>query len=189
MVQRTPHHLFSYAEYLRREEDTELRHEWLDGEVFALAGGSPTHANLIAEVTYALRNALGRGPCRVFTADLRVRVRETGLATYPDVTVVCGEPELDAEDENTVTNPTVLVEVLSPSTEAYDRGKKLQHYQQIPSLRHVLLVSQDARRIEVVSRSDAGEWSTRVFDDATPIELPGIGARISLDGVYGAADR
>jgi Uma2 family endonuclease len=125
--------------------------EYLDGEIYALAGGTPTHAELCASVVQLLANAM-RGACRVHTSDLKVRVEHTGLSTFPDVSVVCGDRELSAIDRHAVTNPTVLVEVTSRSTEEYDRGAKLNHYQRLPSLRAVLIVSHRQRRVTFVER-------------------------------------
>lgn len=156
MTGRALHHVFSYAEYLERERETGLRHEFLDGEVFAMTGGSPEHARLIAEVTFALRGAIDPQRCRVFSADLRVRVPETGLATYPDVAVVCGPVEVHDEDPSAVVNPTALVEVLSPSTEAYDRGEKWAHYRRLRSLKAYVLVSPISERLEAFIRTEEG---------------------------------
>src|SRR5690606_31274388 len=120
-----------------------IKHEFLDGLVWAMAGGSPEHAAIAANIVALLVNQLAGRRCRVFSSDLRVRVKATGLATYPDVTVVCEQLELDPDDPkgHTVTNPKLLVEVLSPSTAEYDRGEKLDHYRQIESLEVILLVA------------------------------------------------
>lgn len=150
------HHIFSYAQYLERERETGLRHEFLDGQVFAMTGGTPEHARLIAAVTIALGTAVDRKRCRVFSADLRVRIPATGLATYPDVAVVCGPVQTDDEDPHAVINPTVLVEVLSPSTEAYDRGDKWAHYRRLKSLQVYLLVSPVSERLEAFVRTEGG---------------------------------
>lgn len=130
-----------------------------------------------------LRARIVGGTCRVFTSDLRVRVRETGLATYPDATVVCGPLERDPEDPNTVTNPTVLVEVLSDSTEAHDRGEKFGHYRRIQGLRAYGLVSQHERRIEVYRPNADGSWT---LEEATPgRDLRGADlCAIPVDAVY-----
>ncbi len=156
MTGRAVHHRFSYAEYLERERETGLRHEYLDGEVFAMTGGSPEHARLIAEVTFALRTAIDPQRCRVFSADLRIRSPDTGLATYPAVAVVCGPVQVHEEDPSAVINPIVLVEVLSPSTEAYDRGDKWAHYRRLRSLKAYVLVSPVAERLEAFVRTDRG---------------------------------
>src|SRR5437763_840040 len=116
---------FSFRDYLELEAASNTKHEYSAGEIYAMAGGSPAHAALSMAVGGALLAQLRGGPYRVYSSDLRVRVSATGLATYPDVTVVCGPEEHDAQSESTVINPAVLVEVLSPSTEEYDRGEKL----------------------------------------------------------------
>ena len=148
-----------------------------------MAGGTPEHAALAVAVSAALFDQLSGGDCRVFSSDLRVRVRATGLATYPDVTVVCGALETDPENASTVTNPTVILEVLSPSTESYDRGEKLEHYRQIDSLREYVLVAHDRRRIEVWRRSAEGQW-TRLVSEGGTVELASIGCRLEVEGLY-----
>lgn len=177
MTEHARHHRFSYDEYLARERETGLRHEFLDGQVFAMTGGTPEHARLIAEVSFALRGAIDPKRCRVFSADLRVRIPSTGLSTYPDVAVVCGDVELARDDANAVINPTVLVEVLSPSTEAYDRGEKWAHYRRIESLRAYVLVSPVAERLEAFLRTDAGFINVVASGDE-PLELPDLGMRL-----------
>jgi Uma2 family endonuclease len=126
-----------------------------------MAGGTPERAALAADVVGLLFGQLRRGRCRAYDADLRVRVLATGLATYPDVTIVCGAREHDPEDENSVTNPTLLVEVSSPSTEVYDRGEKFVHYRRIPSLLQYVIISHREREITVWSRDANGSWSSQ----------------------------
>ncbi len=139
-----PHH-YTYGDYLALEEVSNVRHEFLGGEIYAIAGKSPIHAAICVNVGTSLNDQLRGTGCRVHASDLRVRVLETGLVTYPDVTVVCARAEIDPENKLTIVNPKVVVEVLSPSTAAYDRGEKLTHYQRIPSLREVVLVAHDQR--------------------------------------------
>ena len=115
----------TFAEYLALEEKSDTKHELVDGEIFAMAHGTPEHGRLAVRMARLLGNALEGKPCEVFSSDVRVRVLATGLATYPDVSVVCGRMEIDPENRNTITNPIVLVEVLSDSTESYDRSIKL----------------------------------------------------------------
>jgi Uma2 family endonuclease len=178
-----PRHRYTYREYLSLEEIANVRHEFFDGMIYAMAGGTPEHAAVAVNVSAALLAQLrGRG-CRVHSSDLRIRVLETGLATYPDVTVVCAHAELDPENRNTVTNPQVLVEVLSPGTAGYDRGEKLAHYQRIPSLREVILVAYDERLLEVWHRDDAGAW-IRTEARAGSIRVPSIGCTLDVDDVY-----
>lgn len=177
------HHRYTYQEYLALERSANVRHEFSDGEIFAMAGGTREHAAICANLTRMLGNQLrGRG-CQTHSSDLRVRVLETGLATYPDVTVVCKPVELDPADRNTVTNPTLVVEVLSPSTADYDRGEKLRHYQQIPSLREIVLVAHDERLIEIWRRGSDGAWSRRELRSGS-IALAAVDCTLSIDDVY-----
>jgi len=133
-----PLHRYTYQDYVWLEEQSSTRHEFLDGEIVAMAGGTPEHAAMAAEVIGQLRDQLREGPCRVFTSGLGVRVLSSGLATYPDASVVGGSTERDPEKKTNVVNPRVLVEVTSDVTEHYDRGEKLEHYKQIPTLGCVL---------------------------------------------------
>lgn len=176
---------FTFAEYVRLEAMSTVKHEFLDGVVYAMAGGSPDHAAVAANVIRLLGNALEGRPCRVYTSDLRVRVLETGLGTYPDASVVCDRIELDPDDEkgHTAVNPTLLVEVSSPSTEDYDRGEKLAHYKRIPSLREVMFVAHDERRIDLWRRTERG-WTQLTFSDGRAVELESVGCELSVDAVY-----
>jgi Uma2 family endonuclease len=148
----------SFAEYIAPEAKSEIRHEFLNGDVFAMAGGTPEHSVLAGATIRELGVALRGRPCHVFTSDLRVRVAATGLVTYPDVTVICADLESHPEDRSTILNPLVLVEVLSDSTEAYDRGAKAAHYRRIDSLREYVLISQNEPRIEVFRRLAGGHY-------------------------------
>jgi Uma2 family endonuclease len=174
----------TYAEYLVAEAVAHVRHEFLRGEVWEMAGGTPEHSALAAALIGELRSALRGKPCRVFTSDLRVRVPETDLATYPDVAVVCGQLETAADDKDAITNPIVLVEVLSDSTEAYDRGAKAAHYRRIASLREYLLVSQNEPRIEVHRRAESGRWELLDARPGETIELVSLGVRLDVAAVY-----
>jgi Uma2 family endonuclease len=171
----------SFAEYLAIEEMNPVRHEFCDGEVWALAGGSPDHAAIAVNVASVLREQLRGRPCRVFGSDLRIRVVATGLATYPDVSVVCSRLETDPQDPrgHTIVNPTLLVEVLSPSTEDYDRGEKLAHYKRIPSLREVVLVAQDEPRLELWRR-EGEHWTVEIVRGDGVAELRSVGCTLPL---------
>ena len=176
-------HRHSYAEYLSYERDSGLKHEYDDGEILAMAGGSRRHNALAARVVTALEVARKRG-CVVFQSDQRVRVLATGRATYPDATMVCGELEGDPADPSgaTVTNPLVIVEVLSPTTEQDDRGAKWQHYQLIPSLQEFVLVSQGEPRLERYRRAAGGVWE---YQDVTTGSLAlTTGAVLDLAALY-----
>jgi Uma2 family endonuclease len=183
----SPLHQYTLAQYLALEEASNTRHEYLDGEIYAMAGGSPEHSALAVAVTVTLANQLRGGPCRVFSSDLRVRVAATGLVTYPDVTVVCGRLATDPEDRDTVTNPRVVVEVLSKSTEAYDRGRKLEHYRQIGSLEAIVLVSPEKPEIEVWERTAQAGWTSLVFGPGGTAGLGTVAARLSVDEIYDQA--
>ena len=177
------HHRFTFDDYLRIEDDSVIRHEFLDGRVSAMAGGSPEHARICANVITLLNVALRTRPCSVYTTDLRIRVRATGLATYPDVSVICGRPELDPADpkRHTALNPKLLVEVLSPSTEEYDRGEKFENYQQIESLEEVVFVHHDARKVVVWRRTGPSWQATEYVDGVIPLAL---GCELSVAAVY-----
>lgn len=177
---RRLHH--TYEDYLSALELSSVKLEYCDGEIYAMAGGTPAHADLAASVVRIIGNAL-LGQCRVSSSDLKVRIDATDLSTFPDATVVCGERQLASLDRNAVTNPTLLVEVTSPSTEDYDRGDKLSHYKQLPSLRAVLIVSHRRAQVTVVERTADG-WREREFraGDVLTLETPSL--TMSVDELY-----
>jgi Uma2 family endonuclease len=177
---------YTYAEYLALEASSNVKHEFLDGQIYAMAGGTPEHAALAAAVIGLLFPQLHRPRCRAYDADLRVRT-PTGLATYPDVTVVCGPSERDSGDEQAVTNPTLIVEVLSRSTEEYDRDDKFEHYKSLSSLRQYVLVSHRERRVEVWSRGTDGGWTSAAARESDEAILASIDARIDVQQLYEAA--
>ena len=173
----------TYAEYLAAEEASEEKHEYLRGEVFAMAGGTIEHGRLAMSFGHQLLTALAGRPCVVLSSDVRVRIRATDRTTYPDLSVVCGQIERADDDRHAITNPIVLVEVLSDATEADDRGEKFAHYRQLPSLREYVLVSQKSRRLEVYRR--AGEfWLLAEAQPGQSLRLESIGVAISVDAVY-----
>jgi Uma2 family endonuclease len=174
----------TYAEYLVFEEASDVKHEFLNGEVFAMSGGTPEHAALAMAFGRLLGDALPARPCRVFSSDARVRIQATGLTTYPDVSVICGRAEKDPEDDCAMVNPVLLVEVLSDSTEAHDRGDKAAHYRHIPSLREYVFVSQRERRIEVYRRNEAGRWELFESEAGATCELASVGCTLAVDDVY-----
>ncbi|WP_437507153.1 Uma2 family endonuclease [Sorangium sp. So ce1099] len=178
---------YTYAEYLALEASSNVKHEYLDGQIYAMAGGTPEHAALAAAVIGLLFPELRRGRCRAYDADLRVRVPSTGLATYPDVTVVCGPLERDAEDGQAVTNPTLIVEVLSRSTEEYDRGDKFDHYKNLTSLRQYVLVSHRERSVEIWTRGVDGVFSPSIAREGDVAVLVSIGAQLDVRELYEAA--
>ena len=176
----------TYGDYLSLERVSNTRHEFLDGQIYAMSGGTPEHGALASAINGQLYPQLRERGCGAFTSDVRVRT-PSGLSTYPDISIVCGPIERDAEDRDAVTNPSVIVEVLSRTTEQYDRGDKLEHYKSIPSLRQVLLVGQRERAVEVWTRGESG-WSRAVARDGEVAELA-IGARLDVREAYDAAAR
>lgn len=178
---------YSWSDYLALEETSNVKHEFLDGQIYGMAGGTPEHAALKAAFTGLLFSQIRGGSWRAHDSDLRVRVMETGLATYPDITVVCGPSERDPQDTNAVTNPTLIVEVLSDSTEDYDRGDKFEHYKRIASLAEYVLVSHRERVVELWSRKPDGAWSQSLAKDGEELLLRSIGAKLDVSELYTAA--
>jgi Uma2 family endonuclease len=175
---------YPYAEYVALEASSNTKHEYLAGQIFAMAGGSPEHAAVTAAVARHLGNQLVGGPCRVYSSDLRVRVTATDLATYPDVTVVCGARRTADDDPHAVVNPVVLVEVLSPSTRDYDLAEKYAHYRTVESLRAYVVVDPSARTIELRARDDAGAWSTREFRGGEHMTIEAVGASLDVASIF-----
>jgi Uma2 family endonuclease len=175
---------YTYADYLGFEASSNVKHEFLGGQIYAMAGGTPEHAALAAAAITLLGPQLRGGECRPYNSDLRVRT-PTGLTTYPDVTMICGAREVDGIDPLAITNPALIVEVLSRSTEEYDSGDKFEHYKTFPSLREYVLVSHRERSVEVRSRGEDG-WRTTVVPEGAIAELS-IGARLDLRDLYDAA--
>jgi Uma2 family endonuclease len=180
-----PKAYLSAQEYLHRERSGDAKHEYLAGDVFAMAGGSEEHNLIVGNTLASLHAQLRRRPCRVYPSDMRVKVEQTGLYTYPDITVVCGQPQFEDEHRDTLMNPTVIIEVLSPSTERYDRGKKFQNYRTIASLQEYLLISQDACRLEHYARQPDNQW---LLSEASSLEavmsLPSVACLLALKDVY-----
>jgi Uma2 family endonuclease len=176
-------HRYTYREYLRLEQMANVRHEYLAGEIYAMAGGTREHAAICVNVSTALNVQLRGRRCAMHSSDLRVRVLETGLATYPDVTVVCGRAEADADDASTIINPVLVVEVLSPSTQDYDRGEKLAHYQRIASLREVVLVAHDTRLLQIWRLRAGGAWACEEIHNGV-VKLESVDASLNVDDVY-----
>ena len=172
-----------YAEYLALEASSNVKHEFLGGQIYAMVGGTPEHAALAAAVIGLLFPQLrGRG-YRAYDADLRVRTR-SGLATYPDVTVICGPTERDETDPQAVTNPAVIIEILSRTTEEYDTGDKFEHYKTLPSLRQYVLVSHRERSLDVWTLGDVGTWQHATVRDVAELS---IGARLDVRELYDSA--
>jgi len=176
-------------EYLERERLAEYKSEYFAGEIFAMTGASERHILVVTNVSGELRTLLKKRPCKVYSNDMRVKVSQTGLYTYPDVVVVCGKPEFEGDREDILLNPTLVVEVLSESTEAYDRGKKFEHYRRIPSLGEYLLIAQDRCRIEQFIKQDDGKWLfSEVNSPDAIVKLPSVDCELSVAEVYDKVD-
>jgi Uma2 family endonuclease len=179
-------HYVTPEEYLALERAAETKSEYLDGEIIGMTGASRRHSLIALNIGSELNQQLEDRPCEVHGSDLRVLVAARRLYTYPDVIVVCGELALTDRYRDTLTNPTVLVEVLSPSTEAYDRGAKFGHYRTLDSLREYLLVSQSQPRVDHFTRQDDGsQWLlSSVGDLAATIVLPSIQCQLAMNRIY-----
>jgi Uma2 family endonuclease len=172
-------------QYLELERAVPEKHEYIDGDMVAMSGGSPAHSSIAANLIRKLPLNIGDRRCRIFTSDLRVSVYWSRLITYPDVTVVCGKPEYTDEKRDTVANPTLLIEVLSPSTEAHDRGKKANLYRFIPSLLEFLLINQCPVEIDHYRRLPDGTWqivALREMSDS--VQLDSLGCSFPVAEVY-----
>jgi len=172
------------AEYLEFERASELKHEYYNGEIFAMSGASRAHNLIIANLVRVMGNQLLEKSCEVYPSDMRVQI-ESNIYTYPDVTVVCGDAKFADDVFDTLLNPTVIIEILSPSTEAYDRGGKFRNYRKLASLQEYVLVSQNPHHVERFLFQDNGIWS---FTDAegpdATIELSSIDCVLTLTDVY-----
>lgn len=180
-----PQPISSEAAYLAFERASPIKHEYYNGHIYAMAGAKAAH-NLIAGNTLAtLHRQVRAKPCYVYPSDMRVKVLKTGLNTYPDVVVVCGQPQFTDAVEDTLINPLVIVEVLSPSTERYDRGMKFHHYRTIDSLRIYLLIAQDHCQIEQFSRQENGLWLFQEVSDLhASLAIPPLDCALTLAEVY-----
>jgi Uma2 family endonuclease len=175
---------YTVEEYLALERRTETRHEFYAGEIFAMGGASEAHVLVVTNAVMRLALQLSGRPCKVYSNDMRVRIARTGLYTYPDIAVVCGEARFDDDQFDTLLNPKLIVEVLSESTERYDRGKKFEHYRKIESLTDYVLIAQDAPHIEHYERHADGWLLTEADDLAASIAIPSIACELRLAEVY-----
>ncbi|ADE13350.1 protein of unknown function DUF820 [Nitrosococcus halophilus Nc 4] len=178
-------HYYTPEEYLALECQTDTKSEYFAGEIFAMVGASPAHNLIVANMIGELRQQLKGRPCRVYANDQRVKVSPTGLYTYPDIVVTCGDERFDENDRDTLLNPRVIIEVLSKTTESYDRGEKFEHYRSLDTLVEYLLVAQERPHLEHYRRHPDGQW---LFSDASGleavIEFPAIDCRLVLAEVY-----
>lgn len=176
---------FTPEQYLELERTATYKSQYFLGEIFAMAGASARHNLIVLNCGAILREQLKSRPCLVYPSDLKLEVRATGLITYPDLTVVCGEPELGYQLGDVLYNPVVIVEVLSDSTEAYDRGTKSQHYRQIPSLQHYVLITQGRAAVEIFTRQASDNWLlTSAYQLEQTLQLEQIDCVLSLEEIY-----
>ena len=172
-------------EYLEIERRAEYKSEYFDGEMFAMAGASRAHNQITTNVVGELHPQLKKRPCYVYANDLRVKVSATELYTYPDIVALCGPPRFEDHQKDTLLNPTVIIEVLSDSTEAYDRGKKFQHYRTLESLQEYVLISQQECCVEHYVRQPGNQWTlTEIHDLAEVIQLSSIQCQLALADIY-----
>jgi len=176
--------LITPAEYLVLERSAREKSEYINGRVYAMAGASRRHNLITGNVFGELRTQLRGRPCEAYMGDMRVKVQRTGMYTYPDVVALCEEPRLEDAELDTLLNPAVIVEVLSPSTESYDRGQKFAHYRRLESLREYVLVAQVTPRIEHFRR-DVDHWVfTEISDPGGELALPSLGCVLKLADIY-----
>ncbi|MDQ3687367.1 MAG: Uma2 family endonuclease [Acidobacteriota bacterium] len=185
-TQPKPH--YTPQEYLALERKAQDKSEYFNGEIFGMTGASRRHNVMVANVLAALHGQLKKRPCEIYPSDMRVKVSPTGLYTYPDVIIVCGEPTFDDEQKDTLLNPTVLVEVLSKSTASYDRGEKFEHYRKLDSLNEYLVIAQNKHHVEHYVRQPDNQWLLSETDDIqSVVNLSSIDCRLSLLDIYDKA--
>jgi Uma2 family endonuclease len=184
-VSTQPKNRITPQEYLELDRKSEMRNEYFDGQMFA----TREHIKIVANITMELGSQFLDRPCELYPTAMRTRVSETGLYTYPDIAVVCVEPQFEDAHFDTLLNPQLIIEVLSDSTKSYDRGRKFVHYRNIDSLREYVLVSQDECRIERFSRQDNGTWLyIETTDPQGSLELQSVTCRLSVARVYHKVD-
>ncbi len=180
---------FTPAEYLELERKADYRSEYFNGEIFAMAGGTPRHSLLQTNLTGELRQPLKKKPCTVYNNDLRILIDQTGLYAYPDASIVCGELEFADGHKDMIVNPTVLFEVLSDSSEAYDRGAKFAHYRKLESLREYVLVSQKEALVERFQRNADNTWTlTESRGLEATLTVASISVTVPLSEIYDKVD-
>ena len=180
-----PQSFLTAQDYLVWERQQETRHEYFDGQIFAMTGASRAHNVLCANVLASLHGQLRGKPCEIYANDMRVKVSETGMYTYPDVVVACGEPRFEDQAVDTLLNPVLIIEVLSDSTERYDRGAKFAHYRSLPSLQEYLLISQTECRAEQYNRQPGNHWLLMEYQDLGDcIKLNSLASLLRLSEMY-----
>jgi len=177
---------YTVDEYLALELQTEEKNEFYDGEIYAMAGGSTPHVRIMANIGGELRTRLRGGPCRATVSETRVRVEASGFYTYPDASVVCGEPRYEERSgASTLENPKVIFEILSPSTEGYDRGKKFKLYSDLESLTDYILIAQNEPWVQHYTRLEGGDWQlSQTMSLEGAVQIPSIGCDLPMSEIY-----
>lgn len=185
MAEPHRHHRYTYADYVGIETYSEIKHEFLDGEIYAMAGGSRNHAALGGAMLSELRNAVRGRDCTVQTSDFRIYIEAVNVAAFPDVSVICGPMKLyEPGPEETALNPMILVEVTSDSSVAYDYGEKRGYYETIPTLREYIVISHSERRVTIYVR-EQDAWVSHVATRGGRVAIPSLQAEIAVDDIYG----
>lgn len=175
----------SPEEYLVSERESEIRNEYFDGEIFAMAGASREHNQIASNIVRILGNQLLEKPCSVFSSDMKVKMKEIGKYTYPDIVVVCEKEEFENENNDVLLNPVVIIEILSDSTEAYDRGDKFAHYQSLDSFVEYVLISQYFWRVEKFTRQDDGTWIYSKYEtDGNVVKIEAVNCELPVSEIY-----
>ncbi len=174
----------SPEEYLELERNSLEKHEYFQGEVFAMAGAKENHNIIVSNLIGLLYIKLRSTPCIIYPSDMRVSIDSKNHYTYPDVSLICGERKFLDKNNDTLLNPSVIIEVLSESTENYDRGKKFESYRKIPSLQEYILVASDRKKIEIFTKSNEGRWYLSESGPSNTIEISSINVQLSLDDIY-----
>lgn len=180
-------HFVTEEEYVQREEKSPVKHEYFNGRIYAMAGATPAHNLIDSNILGSLVSRLRGQSCRAVGSDQRVKIEASGLKTYPDVLIVCPPERYDEHDPNSLLNPRVIIEVLSPSTEHYDRTDKFDHYQQLASLNDYILIAQDRVRVEHYERSEAEVWTVRRYNQrehSATLALPEMKLELPLEEIY-----
>lgn len=176
---------FTPEEYLAREEYSEIRHEYINGEIFDMAGGTANHNLIVGNTQYALRTGLRKKPCKVFAEGLRLRIEKSNIITYPDVMVICGKIEFDRGRQDLVLNPIVLFEVMSKSTRHYDRTDKFAAYRQILSLQEYVMIEQERVYVECFRKTKSRLWALDAYQDlAGQLKLESLGIELAIAELY-----
>lgn len=185
----SPRDALPEEEYLVLERESDSGHEFYQGQMIAMTGASERHSTITISALCSLYGQLRGGPCRIFSTNLRVRIDATRLYTYPDVVIVCGERQLADDQRDTILNPTVVIEVLSPSTEGYDRGRKFRQFQTIPSLREYALIAQELPLVEHFVRQPDNRWLYSAASElGDSLHLPSINCTLTLANIYELVD-